>query len=214
MKYDKLYKNYAHEVIGPLCHGIGVCEGIAKTAKLLFDAVGIESIVVIGKERKEKDGLSGVRHAWNIVRIGGRTYHFDATFDNSLTRSGVRRYDYYNLSDEAIAADHRESVYAVPPCVDGDASYYRREGLCADSPEALAGLLRRIGTKRTNGWVFQWSGSVLLRDEIFRVCSDFAVKRGKRARICCNPPQKTFFLTLSDFEKEDMEAGIYEQSLD
>ena len=28
--YDKLKKPYSHEIIGPLGHGVGVCEGIAK----------------------------------------------------------------------------------------------------------------------------------------------------------------------------------------
>ena len=31
VRYDRLTKSYSHEVTGPLCHGIGVCEGMAKT---------------------------------------------------------------------------------------------------------------------------------------------------------------------------------------
>ena len=34
--YDKLKKGYSHEIIGPLQQGIGVCEGIAKTIKMLL----------------------------------------------------------------------------------------------------------------------------------------------------------------------------------
>lgn len=33
VRYDKLKKAYSHEIIGPLGHGVGVCEGIAKTVK-------------------------------------------------------------------------------------------------------------------------------------------------------------------------------------
>ena len=32
--YDKLKKAYSHEIIGPLGHGVGVCEGIAKSVKV------------------------------------------------------------------------------------------------------------------------------------------------------------------------------------
>ena len=39
--YDKLKKAYSHEIIGPLGHGVGVCEGIAKSVKVLCDARGI-----------------------------------------------------------------------------------------------------------------------------------------------------------------------------
>ena len=38
--YDKLKKAYSHEIIGPLGHGVGVCEGIAKSVKVLCDALG------------------------------------------------------------------------------------------------------------------------------------------------------------------------------
>ena len=38
--YDKLKKPYSHEIIGPLGHGVGVCEGIAKSVKVLCDALG------------------------------------------------------------------------------------------------------------------------------------------------------------------------------
>ena len=39
--YDKLKKSYSHEIIGPLGQGVGVCEGIAKSVKVLCDALGI-----------------------------------------------------------------------------------------------------------------------------------------------------------------------------
>ena len=32
--YDKLKKQYSHEIIGPLGQGVGVCEGISKTVRL------------------------------------------------------------------------------------------------------------------------------------------------------------------------------------
>ena len=32
IRYDKLKKPYSHEIIGPLGHGVGVCEGIAKSS--------------------------------------------------------------------------------------------------------------------------------------------------------------------------------------
>ena len=85
--YDKLKKQYSHEIIGPLQQGIGVCEGIAKTVKLLCDRLGLECIIAISEANPQK----GVRyrHAWNIIRLGKTWYHLDATFDNSLGRYGA-----------------------------------------------------------------------------------------------------------------------------
>ena len=34
MKYDKLKKEYSHEIIGALGNGVAVCEGIAKAVKI------------------------------------------------------------------------------------------------------------------------------------------------------------------------------------
>ena len=41
------------------------------------------------------------RHTWNIVKLGGKYYHMDVTFDNSLSHNGIR-YDYFNLDDKNI----------------------------------------------------------------------------------------------------------------
>lgn len=80
--YDKLKKPYSHEIIGPLGQGVGVCEGIAKSVKVLCDALGVWCVIAICGNNPEK-GIK-YRHTWNIVRIGGQYYHLDATFDNTL----------------------------------------------------------------------------------------------------------------------------------
>lgn len=53
--YDKLKKQYSHEIIGPLGQGVGVCEGIAKTVKILCDALDIWCVVAIGEANREKE---------------------------------------------------------------------------------------------------------------------------------------------------------------
>ena len=102
--YDKLKKPYSHEIIGPLGQGVGVCEGIAKSVKVLCDALGVWCVIAICGNNPEK-GIK-YRHTWNIVRIGGQYYHLDATFDNTLRKHqgnaeapGEIRYDYFNLGD-------------------------------------------------------------------------------------------------------------------
>ncbi len=42
------------------------------------------------------------RHAWNVIRIDGKYYHLDVTFDNTLSRDDAVRYDYVNLADKQI----------------------------------------------------------------------------------------------------------------
>ena len=71
--YDKLKKSYSHEIIGPLGQGVGVCEGIAKSVKVLCDALGIWCMIAICGNNPEK-GIK-YRHTWNIVKINGTYYH-------------------------------------------------------------------------------------------------------------------------------------------
>ena len=120
--YDKLKKPYSHEIIGPLGQGVGVCEGIAKSVKVLCDALGVWCVIAICGNNPEK-GIK-YRHTWNIVRIGGQYYHLDATFDNTLGKHqgnaeapGEIRYDYFNLGDKAVFRDHpRHSGRCVLRC--------------------------------------------------------------------------------------------------
>jgi len=202
VRYDKLYQNYAHEVIGPLCHGVGVCEGIAKTVKILLDELGMESLTVIGREEEGKHGIEGMRHAWNVVRVGGKLYHMDATFDLSLSRVGVKRYDYYKLSDEQIFADHREPVWPVPACPHGG-EYYAGQRLTADSTEALTKLLTRLTKKKGVAHVFQWTSpdGSFPEEEILRICAEIARSKKKNPGVSFNRSQRvTLFTLLEDHE--------------
>ena len=199
VRYDRLYKNYAHEVIGPLCHGVGVCEGIAKTAKILLDELGVEALVVIGREDEEKHGLEGMRHAWNIVRVGGQNFHMDVTFDRSASLGGGKRYDYYKLSDAEIFADHREPVWPIPACPRGG-DFYREQKLTADSPEALVKLLTRLIKKNGAAHVFQWTapdGSFPV-EEILRICSEIARAKGRNYAVSFNRARRVVLFTLPE----------------
>ena len=58
IRYDKLKKPYSHEIIGPLGHGVGVCEGIAKSVKVLCDALGVSGASSPSAETIRKKGSS------------------------------------------------------------------------------------------------------------------------------------------------------------
>ena len=60
-----------------------VCEGYARAMALLLDEAGVENYY-----------LSSGSHAWNMVKIGGQFFHFDATHDDN-----PRDYDHFLKSD-------------------------------------------------------------------------------------------------------------------
>lgn len=199
VRYDKLKKPYSHEVIGPLTNGVGVCEGIAKTVKLLCDALGVECIIAIsGCDRENGERYL---HAWNVVRLGKQYYHLDATFDNTLCKYGGLRYDYYNLDDAKIFRDHRPLLYPVPACTDSDGFYYRMNGLSWTKYEDVQKRVEQALRKKKERLIFHWRGGYLTRDvltELCRIIAEVAATRERGASVSVNWPQAVLQITFTD----------------
>lgn len=198
VRYDKLKKAYSHEIIGPLGQGVGVCEGIAKAVKILCDALGIWCIIALSENNPEK-GIR-YRHAWNILRIEGKYYHLDATFDNSLSKDDVIRYDYFNLSDSQIFKDHEPVIWKVPACLDGDRTYYREKKLSWTKYEDVRKRTAQA-VKKGKALIFHWRGGYLTREvlkELFEIFREEAEKKGKYAYLSLNWPQAVLQVTFRE----------------
>ena len=196
VRYDKLKKAYSHEIIGPLGQGVGVCEGIAKSVKILCDALGIWCIIALCDNNPEK-GIK-YRHMWNVVRIEGKYYHLDATFDNSLSKDDVIRYDYFNLSDSQIFKDHEPVIYKIPPCLDGDHTYYREKKLSWTKYEDVRKRAAQA-VKKGKVLIFHWRGGYLTRDvlkDLFEIFHEEAAKKEKYAYLSLNWPQAVLQVTF------------------
>ncbi|WP_333870351.1 stalk domain-containing protein [Desulforamulus putei] len=109
-RYD--YENYQKDKIpkesytayGVLVKGVGVCQGYASAMSKLLNMVGIENHFIIGTGR----GSRGTEaHGWNKVKIDGRWYHLDTTWDDPAPdQPGRISYKYFNLTDDQIKKDH------------------------------------------------------------------------------------------------------------
>ena len=187
--YDKLKKPYSHEIIGPLGQGVGVCEGIAKSVKILCDRLGIWCIIAVSDANPEKK--IKYRHAWNVVRIGGKYYHLDATYDNTLGHGETLRYDYFNLCDKAFFRDHEPVIYPVPVCEDGDRFYYREKKLSFTKPEDVEKRAAQA-IRKGNPLIFHWRGGYLTREvlqELLKCLGSAAEAKERHARVSLNWPQ-------------------------
>lgn len=191
--YDKLKKQYSHEIIGPLTQGVGVCEGIAKSVKILADKLGLWCTIAISEANPEK-GVK-YRHAWNVVRVNGKYYHLDATFDNSLGKHEgkclEKRYDYFMLSDEQIFKDHQELVWPVPKCEDGDSFYYKKKKMSFTKMEDVRKRTQQA-VKKGKILTFHWRGGGInkaITDEIVKIAEEEAIKRERHCKVAINPYQ-------------------------
>ena len=200
VRYDKLKKPYSHEIIGPLGQGVGVCEGIAKSVKILCDALGIWCIIAISEANPEKQ--IKYRHAWNVVRIGGVYVHLDATFDNSLSRGDMVRHDYFNLDDRSLFRDHEPALYGIPPCTDGNRFYYREKKCSFTKTEEVAKRAAQA-VKKGRELIFHWRGGYLTREvlkELLTLMEQAAAQRGKHAAVSLNWPQAVLQVSFRDAE--------------
>lgn len=109
-RYD--YENYQSNAIpkesytayGVLVNGVGVCQGYAAAMCKLLDMVGIENQFIIGTVHNSRGTES---HGWNKVKINGRWYHLDTTWnDPAPDLPGMISYKYFNLTDDEIKKDH------------------------------------------------------------------------------------------------------------
>ena len=99
VSYDTSYKAYtAYEA---LANRSAVCQGYTLLTYQLLKEAGIESRIVTGTG-------NGQAHAWNLVKIEGKWYHLDTTFDDPIPdKPGRVNYSYFNMSDEQLGKDHK-----------------------------------------------------------------------------------------------------------
>lgn len=138
--YD-LNEKYAHTAYGALVNGRAVCDGYTQAFQYLLQRVGIQSFMVTGTGK-------GGNHAWNIVRIDGRYYNVDLTWDDQESDTF---HAYFNLTDERIKDDHTfdTTVYRIPECNSTDANYFAVYGGIFNefSADDLGALIKKNGKK-------------------------------------------------------------------
>lgn len=214
--YDKLKKQYSHEIIGPLGQGVGVCEGIAKSVKVLCDQLSIPCIVVISENNPEKN--IKYRHAWNVIQIEGVWYHLDATFDNSLGKKEVR-YDYFNLGDKSIFKDHEPLIYSAPGCGEDQRFYYKEKKLSFTKKEDVEKRCKQA-VKKGKVLTFHWRGGFLTKaviEELLQIiagvyrekdmCSQVSINWQQAViRVKFNPKQMESSVKMEDAYEEENDA--------
>ncbi|MGL4563615.1 MAG: transglutaminase domain-containing protein [Brevinema sp.] len=89
-----------------------ICDGYAQAFLYLLQRMGITGIYIIGD-------AGGILHAWNKVRIDGKWYNVDPTWDDSIVADDNVLYTYFLLSDanftDHIQSHDKYSSYSIIP---------------------------------------------------------------------------------------------------
>ena len=119
VSYD-LNAPYNQNCFSSLVNGSTVCAGYAHGFQYLMQKLGIPCAYILGY-------AGGGYHAWNIVKLDGKHYAMDVTWDDPINaKKGKYYYSYFNITDKKISKDHvREDVSAELPAAKGTACSYK-----------------------------------------------------------------------------------------
>ena len=127
--YDYDYNHYGPD--GVLLGGTGVCDSYSKAYNLLLRAMGIDTKRITGV-------AGGGSHAWNAIKLNGKWYYVDATWDDPNRGGGYENHMYFCIPEEILAMDHTiKSEH--PQCVSYEDNYYVHSGDGARWADAFAG---------------------------------------------------------------------------
>lgn len=116
----------SHSAYAVAYEGKGVCQGYALFAQKLMQALGLESMYVVGE-------VYTGGHAWNLVKVDDEWYHLDTTWNDPVPdRGNGVRYDYFLLNDTDMRADHAWEAVDYPKAI---STKYRFMHVVQDSYE-------------------------------------------------------------------------------
>lgn len=104
--YDQSLTRYsAYDIFA---ENSAVCLGYAAAAYRLFTDAGIECRIIAGTAGEEE-------HVWNIVKLEGKWYNIDLTWDDPLTGSGeaIISYDFFLKNAEDFSCHTRAAEYST-----------------------------------------------------------------------------------------------------
>lgn len=94
-----------YSIYGVMQDGRAVCQGYAMTTYYLLKELNIDVEYVTGT-------AGGQNHAWNKVKLGGRWFNMDTTWDD--TSASKYSYKYFLISDSKLSASHQWSATSFP----------------------------------------------------------------------------------------------------
>ncbi len=138
LAYDESLTRYsAYE---GLTQGTTVCQGYTLLGYRMLTLAGIETRIVEG----DADGIS---HVWNKIKLDGRWYNLDMTWDDPTPdQKNEVSYTYYLVNDKTLDRNHNWKKTNVPAAVSDYRSLLAKK---AETSSQHRNLLDAIGGEMT-----------------------------------------------------------------
>jgi len=99
----------SYTAYGALVNKRAVCQGYSLLFYRMCNDAGIDCRVITGKAK----GSNGTeQHAWNAVKISGRFYNVDVTWDATMKQAG-RDYEYFLKSNGDLKNHARDAIFTT-----------------------------------------------------------------------------------------------------
>lgn len=155
-----LSSKHNQNIVSVLVDKISVCAGYSKTMQYLLNKVGIECLWIEGTS-------DGMGHAWNIVKIGGKYYNLDVTWDDPIMSKSMDyyenfiSYEFFLVTDAQLSKTHKRdsSSIPLPICNNTSMNYYAQEGLLFDKfdPAVVVPKVVKLVNNRAQCFSFKFS---------------------------------------------------------
>ncbi|MDD4773551.1 MAG: transglutaminase domain-containing protein [Eubacteriales bacterium] len=135
---NQVKSDFLNTAYGALVMGKAYSDGYAMALKMLYDANNIFSLVVYGTANNQP-------HVWNMVYIGQRFYHVDASWNDADLpfESELMFHGYFNLSDDMIWRDHKPEDKSILPSAGENKTYYHINETYIDNLVSLERIVNR-----------------------------------------------------------------------
>ena len=157
--YEKsnLIEEKYHSIYGPLIEKKGVCDGLSKTLQILFNKMGIASILVTGKSDE-------VGHGWLMVNIDNSWYNLDITgnkyIDDEYNNVEFVSHAYFNVTTESLKNTHEFNNEDLLPISNSNINnYYVKEDLTINTNENFSKKIKEIFDKQKDNLYIEFSSN-------------------------------------------------------
>lgn len=143
---------WAPSAYGSIVDGRATCLGYAKGMFYLLSRAGYDTTFVVGKGHAAK-------HIWVKVRIDGKWYNIDATWDDPVGQTAgdpdLVCYDYFMVSDDYMSMSHSSvynmKFYSVPSATSDSKCWHKVNGYYASSMDEAEKILKQATKDAVNG---------------------------------------------------------------
>lgn len=101
----------SHTAYSALAKGKAVCQGYTNLTYRLMREANIPVRVITGTAAQ---GGTQVNHAWNIVRIQGKWYNMDVTWDATLSGGNDKKYQYFLKNAKEFSEHYAGKEFKTP----------------------------------------------------------------------------------------------------